>query len=836
MMLNLLLTVAILLGLALLLFALFFFYLYYWLIQRAMPQLYGKVKLPGLQDQVEIRRDKFGIPHIAAQNRADLFRAQGFVHAQDRFWQMEQNRRIARGTLAEVFGEPALEADRFSRIIGFWRAAQAELAEMDGETRQILDWYAEGVNAYLNARPKRVAAEINLLRIQPEPWSALDTVGYSKVMAWGLSLNWESELTRLQLMQKFDPYVAAELEPDYPKKSPIILEGVSDDERLRAIQISGLLLNEYDKLREWLGQPGQGQGSNSWVVAPAKSLNGRPLLCNDPHLSISIPGVWYENHLTCPDYEVSGVSFPGTPGIVIGHNAQIAWGFTNAQVDVQDLYLERANPKAPTQFEYNGQWELAQVIEEVIQVRRGKPHVENVVITRHGPLIDGLIRQEDKKIGRQGDGANIAAIRNLHSPIPNLHFSLKWTGHQPSQTLRAMLKLNQAHNWEEFDTALADWHCPPQNVTFADKEGNIGYLLAGRVPVRDKNLGLVPAVGWTDEAEWSGTIPHTELPRLLNPSSGLIVTANNKMVGDDYPYFLGAEFYPGFRAARIEELLRERERFTIREMEEMQLDTGSKYAQALTPWIKLLQSDDPWEKAALQELRRWQYQMDGDSIAAMVFQATLIELLEMTFGDKLGAVKNSYLGISQTPLFLIHGFVTRAEVRLLELINDQERSPWYTDAKSGRQRSRDELLQEAFTRAVKWIRSDVSEVTSRWQWARQHQVLYAHPLGSARLVGRFFNRGPLTIGGSAYSPNVTRSAPTKPPGLVQVIASYRQVYEVGAWDRAESVLPLGQSGHPLSDHYDNQMIMWKEGTYHRMPWSIGEVEKVTEYKLVLSSA
>ena len=383
---------------------------------------------------------------------------------------------------------------------------------------------------------------------------------------------------------------------------------------------------------------------------------------------------------------------------------------------------------------------------------------------------------------------------------------MRWVGHEAGRSIRSLLGLNQAQlvNLKRWRTALsaAEYH-------LCRHSGDIGYLLAGKIPVRDKNLGLVPAAGWTDAYEWSGYIPHAELPRLVNPPSGMIVTANNRMVGDDYPYFLGAEFYPGFRAARIEEMLSERERFTIREMEEIQLDNGSKYAEALTPWIKLLQSEDPWEKVALQELRRWKCSMDGDSIAAMIFQATRLELLEMIFGDKLGTVKDSYLGISKTPLFLITA-LQPAEVHMLDLISNHESSPWYADVATGRKRTRDQLLQEAFSRAVKWVRSDVSEVTTRWQWARQHQVRYVHPLGSARFVGRFFDRGPLTVGGDAYSPNVTRAAPSKPPGLVQVIASYRQIYEVGAWDRAESVLPLGQSGHPLSDHYDNQMMMWKE--------------------------
>jgi penicillin amidase len=798
-----------LLVLFLVLLGLFFFYLYYWQIQRAMPQLSGELRLSGLTAPVEVRRDKHGVPHIYAQNRADLFRAQGFVHAQDRFWQMEQNRRVASGRLAEVFGEAALHADRFSRIIGFRRAAQAELAQIDAETRQVLDCYAEGVNVYLQSRPRRVAAELNLLRIEPEDWTALDTLACAKVMAWGLSLNWESELLRLQLLQQFDPYTAADLEPDYPEKAPIILEGVGSHEQTRAIYTAGLLLNQYENARPWLGNPGLGQGSNSWVLAPKHSLNGRPLLCNDPHMTVAIPNFWYENHLVSPDYEVSGASLPGLPAVIIGHNESIAWGFTNAQVDTQDLYIERAHPNDVALFEYNGNWEKAQIYAETILVRRGQPHIEKVVVTRHGPLI-----------------SNFAVNANL--PL-----ALRWAGHDPSHTLRALLKLNQAGNWQEFDAALADWGTPVQNATYADERGYIGYLMCGRAPRREQNPGLIPAPGWNDVHEWTGMIPHAEAPRLFQPASGKIVTANNKIVGDDYPHFLGIEFFPGFRAARIEEMLCERERYTIRDMEAIQLDTGSKFAEALTPWITHLQTDDPWERAAIQELRRWKFRMDGDSAAALAFHAILLELLDLTFGDKLGAVKDGYLGISSTPLFLTHGFMTRAEVRLLELLNSQEQSRWYMEAATGRQRTREQLLQEAMTRAMKTIRFEIGEVTTRWQWARAHQVRYVHPLGSARFVGRFFNRGPLAIGGDPYSPNQTRHASKKPLGLVQVIANYRQILEVGAWDRCESVMPTGQSGHPLSDDYDNQLYMWKEGQYHKVAWSRPVVEEATQHLLWL---
>lgn len=796
----------------------FFVYLYWWSIQRSNPQLEGTLRLPGLTAPVEILRDKHGVPHLYAQNQADLLRAQGFVHAQDRLWQMEQNRRIARGALAEVFGEAALDADRFSRIVGFWRAAEAELATLDVETRQWLDWYAEGVNAYIEQRPGRLGAEFNLLRVRPAPWTALDTLGYGKVMAWGLSLNWESELTRLRLLNQLDPVVAAELEPDYPAKNPLVLAGVGSTEMMRLQHTAGLLLNQYEQIKQWLGVATAGQGSNAWVVAPKNSLNRRPLLCNDPHLAVQIPGVWYEIHLSAPDYETSGVSLPGVPGVIIGHNEDLAWGMTNAMVDVQDLYLERAHPTEADLFEYGGEWEAATVIEEVIRVRRRDPHVERVVLTRHGPLISGLVPNEE---------------RTPHDPASTLPLALRWTGHTPGALVRAIWQLNQATDWATFNQALDTWTVPVQNVIFADSRGNIGYRLAGAIPQREQSLGLLPTPGWIADDEWQALIPPAALPRLYNPESGKIVSANNKMVGDDYPYFLGVEFDPGWRAARIEELLQRKERHTIRDMEEMQLDNQSKLAEAFTPWLTLINSEEPWEKTALLALRKWNFRMDADNFAAMIYQQMVVHLLEMVFGDKLGAAKRGYYGQSSTPLFLIHGFLLRAETRLLSLLNEHDQSYWYVEAATGRLRDRETLLQEALSATMRQIRKTMGETTRTWDWGRAHQVRYVHPLGSARLLKNIFNRGPIPVGGDGTTPNLTRHAPQLPLGLVQVAASYRQIYEVGVWDRAQSITNTGQSGHPLHPNYDDQIMLWREGAYHKMPWSRSAVEGVTEQRLVL---
>jgi penicillin amidase len=576
------------------------------------------------------------------------------------------------------------------------------------------------------------------------------------------------------------------------------------------------LLNEYEKVKQWVGQPTEGVGSNSWVIAPKHSQTRRAILCNDPHLALQIPGIWYENVLHCPTLDVSGASYPGIPGVLIGHNEEIAWGLTNAFVDVQDLYIERADEDEPVRFEHGGEWEAATVLEERIQVRRqAEPHIEKVVVTRHGPLIS-------KWIGEQN-----GAMQPL---------SLRWVGHPPGHGLRAILNLNRAQEWDEFATALSEWGLAPQNAIYADKDGNIGYLLAGQVPVRRQNLGVIPAPGWDGAHEWTGMVPAHELPRLFNPPSGRIVTANNKIVGDDYHHFMGIDFLPGWRAARLEQMLTDKERFSLRDMEEMQMDITSKFAAVMAPFFAQLNSDDPFIKVAIGYLRRWTFQLDPESTAGLIMHYAMLTLLEEVYGNKLGDLRDPYLGVTRTPIFLMNAYAHRATAKLVELLAAEEESPWYTDMETQRHRTRDEVLYAALAQAVKMIRAELGDNARRWNWGRVHQVRFTHALGSARLFKSLFNRGPFPVGGDATTPNQTAHAPHFPLGLVQVAATYRQIFDVGMWDQAKSVTTSGQSGHPMSANYADQITMWLEGAYHVMPWSREAVRTAARNRIELLSA
>jgi penicillin amidase len=435
----------------------------YLLLRRPLPKIQGEERLPGLSGEVEVVRDRAGVPHLYATNLEDLYFAQGYVHAQDRLWQMELNRRTAAGRLSEMFGEVALEADRFIRRIGLRRAAEQDAPLLNEETRRLTEAYSRGVNTFVARHKGRLPLEMLLLRITPEPWSVTDSLSWGKMMAWSLAGNWESELLRARIIAKVGAERAARLEPLYVRGLPMIVPPWSDFQGL-----STRLLEQYRQVRELAGLLSTTKGSNNWVVDGTRTQSGKPILANDPHLAPQMPSVWYHIHLNAPGLDVTGASLAGLPGVIIGRNQRIAWGVTNAGPDTQDLYVERFNPEQSTQYEYQGQWEEAKVIREEIRVKgRAEPVVEDVVITRHGPIINGM-----------GNGEPPLALR--------------WTSHDPATSAESVIGMNRAGNWQEFTAALKHWDAPAQNFVYADVDGNIGYYMAGRVPVRAKGDGLLP--------------------------------------------------------------------------------------------------------------------------------------------------------------------------------------------------------------------------------------------------------------------------------------------------------------------------------------------------------
>ena len=798
-------------------------------LRRPLPRTRGTTRVPGLKGPVEVIRDRWGVPHIYADLAEDLFFAQGYVHAQDRMWQMEFQRRVGSGRLSEVLGEATLEVDRFFRVLGLHRAAEAEAGALDDEVRRTLEAYAAGVNAYMASRRGRLSVEFTLLRFEPQPWRPVDSLYWAKVMAWTLSSNWASELIRARLAAKLGAGRAADLEPPYPADNPPIVHGPGlpkgaepppngwRSEALRdALRlVEGLFQADPGGTDPASLLPGLAQtagGSNQWVIAGHRSAAGRPLLANDVHLSLQMPPLWYQVHLVGGDYHVAGVSFPGFPGVVIGHNERCAWGLTTAWQDVQDLYVEKLNPDDPHQYEYRGEWIDAEVIREEIRVRgRDEPVIQEVVITRHGPIISHLVGEE--------------------TPL-----ALRWVALEPGNLVRSALRYNRARNWDEFRTALADWSVPAHNFVYADVEGNIGCLQAGWLPIRAKGYGLAPVPGWTGEYEWQGYLSLDELPQAYNPESGWLVTANNLVVDTDYPHFLSADLENPCRARRIVDLITSKAHLTADDFSRFQRDAFSAQAGRLARHLLTLEPRSDQERRALTYLKNWDRRMGPDSVAASIYHLWRLRALHLFFGDHLGQLADSYVGLGITPLGDTSPYHGRSFVRLLDLLDGSGSEGddfWLRDPADGSQRTRQALLRQALREALDLLREELGRDMARWTWGRLNRVLFAHPLGSVKPLNLIFNRGPYPIGGDHDTVLRASGQPRFPFEPVMGADSLRFIADLSDWENCRIVIPGGQSGHVASRHYADLIPLWLQGHFLPMPFKRTAVERHAKRRLTL---
>jgi penicillin amidase len=768
-------------------------------IQRTFPTIDGTVEVPGLRAKVEVYRDEWGMPHIYAQDAEDLFFAQGYVTAQDRLWQMEMNRRIGSGTLSEVLGDATLDDDRFIRTLGWRRVAEMEAGSLEGESKALLEAYAAGVNAFIDSHRGGLPLEFTVLGFEPEPWTPADSISWAKVMAWDLGGNWEAELLRAQLIEAVGEEKAAELSPPYPDDAPLIVPpevggyGGLDVEDVVAC---------YAPLKKLLGTGGPGVGSNNWVVDGSKSATGMPLLANDMHLPLNLPSIWYEVHLVGGGFNVEGYSFPGVPGVIVGHNEDIAWGVTNVNPDVQDLYVEKINPENPDQYGYQGEWLDMEIIEEVIEVEGQEPVVERVRSTHHGPIVTSV-------------------VEDLTDVI-----SFQWTALEPNRMIDSLFMLNRASNWDEFRAALALWAVPSQNFVYADREGTIGYQTPGLIPTRvEGHTGLLPVPGWTGEYEWQGYIPFEELPSVSNPSTHFIVTANNKVVGDEYPHFLAYDFAVGHRAQRITTLLEEKEVLSVEDFHRIHGGRYSVPGEIFTPYILEIEPEGFLQERALNEIRPWDHHSDADSTGAAIFEVFYRELVKNTFGDELGEeLLAEYLGAG-----------TWHEIALESMIEEAD-NPWFDDVNTPGRETRDDIVVRAFADACDYLGNKFGDVPHTWKWGRLHGITFVHqPLGQSGIavLEAIVNRGPVEIGGSAYTVNAASYDADEPFATADGV-SQRLIVDLSNFDNSLSTHTLGQSGLPFHKHYDDMIPLWRDVKYHPLLWSKDAVEQNSEGLLLLT--
>jgi penicillin amidase len=764
-----------------------------------LPQTGGTLTMPGLSAPVEVIRDRWGIPHIYAENRPDLFFAQGFVHAQDRMFQMELNRRTAAGALSEIFGELSLNTDRFVRTFGFNRLGRADWENASPEIQETLTSYANGVSTFMDHPKRKWPLEFSLLGHIPDPWQPVDSAIFSRLMIWQMSHAWQSELVRAEIAEKVGMERAAELEIHYPAGNPMTLP-------------KGIEFNKLDpdgKLRQLTGPfLDRGKGSNEWVIGSSRSETGHAVLANDMHLPLGIPSLWYQVHLNAPGYHVSGVSLPGLPMVLVGHNERIAWGTTLAFTDAEDLYVEQIDSQDPPRYLFKDEWHAAEIIEEEIEVKSTlAPFIERVVITNHGPVISDMVGNKEQKI------------------------SIQSTDLQPTPALEGWYRLNQAQNWDDFVAAMRYIEAPQLNMAYADVEDNIGYWVTGKVPVRAKGDGTLPIPGWSGEYEWTGEVPFEEMPHAFNPECGYILNCNNKIINEAYPHFLGNIWMNGFRARRIKELIESREKLSMQDHQDFQMDVKCLPGLELVAKLEGAPDSDAKVRLALKLLRAWDGYLTAESVGGSVYEVaryTLIrELLVPGLGEELATrvMGNGYHPLlAKTQEFYGHDTTT-----LLRLLDDPD--SWWVQEAGGREA----LIERGLQKTIDWLRENLGPDEAQWQWGKLHRITFTHSMSLRPPFDQVFDRGPFPIGGDTDTPLQTAMMPGDPYDNKAWAPSFRQIVDLGDLTKSQAVHPPGQSGHLASPHYEDLAQRWLSGEYHPMLWTREQVEAEAESTLILKS-
>ncbi len=768
-----------------------------WSKQR-LPQVDGRVYLPSLQHPVTIRRDRWGIPHIEAVNRHDLLRAQGFVHAQERFWQMELNRRAAAGTLSELFGRRTLDTDRLSRTLGFARLARQTWALLPPDVQLDLIAYAQGVNGWLAACPS-LPIEFSLIRHQPAAWEPLDSVAYGRLQMWALTNGASGEFVQAQLAQSLSPEMAADLGLYYPATNPTTLPHGME---IGGLKLDGLVGAWANPFQGKGALDGLGRGSNGWVIAPERSATGRAILCNDMHLPVGSPSLWYAMHLRSQDgLHVTGFTQPGLPYVLVGHNEQIAWGATLSYVDGEDFFLERLHPHHPGYYEWMGRWQAAEVVTEVIAVRGRPSHTEQIIITQHGPLVNGI-------------------LVDYAQPVAYCSTAL-----QADAGMDGFRQLNEARDWGEFVTAVAHIHAPSLNLLYADRQGNIGYYVSGRAPIRAKGDGLTPVPGWTGEHDWVGNVPFAEMPHALNPAQGYIVSANHRIVNEDYPHYLGGVWRNGYRARRIEERITARPTVSLADCRAMHLDVTHIPGRELVALLAGLETGKPDAALALRLLRAWDGRLTADSVGGTVYEVFVRQLSDALLTPYFARpFREQLLGVGGHPLLQpVNDFQGQWLVSLLRIVGEGS-ARWGVD---------EALLVRCLAQTTAVLRQKLGNDPAGWQWGRLHRVTFAHALGVAPLLERLFNQGPYAIGGDENTVLQTGIRADLPYDNNAISVSTRLIVDLSEDMAAWGIHPPGQSGHAGSPHYGDLIQPWLDGGYYELAWGEEAVTAVTQHTLAL---
>jgi len=741
-------------------------------LKGALPDVRGRLRIPGLRAQVEIWRDAEGIPHVRAASVHDAFLAQGFVQAQDRLWHMEYDRRRAYGRWAEYAGPSALAQDIQMRRFRLEASARADYAALNHETRAMLDAYAAGVNAFIRTTPT-LPIEYRLVEGRPEPWEPWDGLAVFKVRHVLMGV-WQTKAWRARLLRHLGPDVTARLCPG-TQPSPMLIVPPGAEYRGPALDgLRELTAGEaaVAHLPEWEN------GSNNWALAGSRTASGKPLVAGDPHRPLDTPNVYYQNHLACPEFDVVGLSFPGCPGFPhFGHNRAVAWCVTHTAADYQDLYVERFDPASPSRYEFRGEWRRADTSRETIRVRGAAPVEIEVTATHHGPIVLG-----DPKAGFG------FAFRYTATAGPNLGFE-------------AFLPTLRATSAGALEEAMRPWVDPVNNFVFADVHGTIGYRTRGHVPVRPMANAWLPVPGWDGAHEWEGVIPFEQMPALRNPEVGFVATANSKVTAPEYPHYIGLDFAPDFRTRRVVEHVRRARGATVADMAAIHADRTSIPARE---FVEILRQNPPpgaEARVALEALLAWDGVMDRDSVPAAIYTVFRERLLRQLMEPILGPLTaEAFAGAPRGAV----AHMARIRARLAEMIRRDDRTllPAGGDWPAA--------LARAFAAAVAELQGTLGPDVSTWRWGRIHGTHPQHTLSATfPELAPLLDPPSVPMGGDGDTVQAASFIAGAGYGVTSTSAA-RYVFDLADWDRSAWVVPLGSSGHPGSPHYADQAAAWAE--------------------------
>jgi penicillin amidase len=767
--------------------------------QKAIPDYNKEIVFTALNNQVIVKRDSFAVPSVYAQNEADLYRTVGYVMAQDRLWQMDLLRRITTGRLSEIFGKEMLVPDQLFRSLGFLDKSELVLAACDEQIKLALEAFSEGVNQYIEDNFGKLPPEFTILGYVPEKWEPKFSVNLIGYMAWGLTLGWSTEISLYKIKQAVGSELYSELEPDMDMQREYIYpDGI--DHELMAVNsaldiisqtISDLGLNVFE-------------ASNNWVVSPSKSENGQAMLANDMHLGLNAPGIWYQMHQVVPEkLNVTGVVLPGQPFVICGHNDDVAWGMTNVMLDDMDFYMETLKVDDSTKYLYNSEWKDLKIVREIIHDKSGDSTEVYNFFTHRGPAISGFKEVKDKAI------------------------SMRWIGSEFSNEVRSVYLFNRMKNWEDFRNAASTFISISQNIAYADRQGNIGMQTTGGIPIRKGN-GIFIAPGDTSKYDWTGIVSFEELPHDYNPPKGYLASANNRTIGDDYPYYISRWFDLPNRMEAITESLESKEKLSIEDFKAIQSKQVSKWAEKLVPYFTGLLKDDIVNQneimnVAYTYLDTWNYEMSVESVEATLFEQFYVEFLRAVFYDELGEKLFTEL-ITQD---MIPSY-------FMDKVRRTNESAWFDDV-STKDKIEDakDIAIIALNNALNILSERLGRDMAGWEWGTVHSLSLNHPLGKVDVLNRAFklNRGPFPVGGSYHTVS-PYSYPLNDLFHADHGSSHRHIFTTGDWDKSQVIIPTGISGIPASDFYCDQTDDYLNYRYKTDYFSDSGVDNSTRFRTI----